>query len=146
MESKKSDFDWPFVLERNDRAVGVCPEFYSSGRLSFWCGHWRSQRHTSGVLPELRLFLAESTGPRAGDLIQWHLSGVGIGLFLGGAIVQSWHAWYPDPTLALWASRRGSGLSGGWHSRHLMAIWVWTLKSRYVRVRRSGYAQTPTPI
>ena len=59
--------------------------------------------------------------------------GSGIGLFLGGAIVQSWHAWYPDPTLAplgikAWqAAFLAVGIPG-----ILMAIWVWTLKSRYV--------------
>ena len=55
--------------------------------------------------------------------------GSGIGLFLGGAIVQSWHAWYPDPTLAplgikAWqAAFLAVGIPG-----ILMAIWVWTLK------------------
>ena len=55
--------------------------------------------------------------------------GSGIGLFLAGAIVQSWHAWYPDPTLAplgikAWqAAFLAVGIPG-----ILMAIWVWTLK------------------
>jgi MFS family permease len=55
--------------------------------------------------------------------------GSGIGLFLGGAIVQSWHAWYPDPALAplgikAWqAAFLAVGIPG-----ILMAIWVWTLK------------------
>lgn len=55
--------------------------------------------------------------------------GSGIGLFLGGAIVQSWHAWYPDPTLAplgikAWqAAFLAVGIPG-----IFMAIWVWTLK------------------
>ena len=55
--------------------------------------------------------------------------GSGIGLFLGGAIVQSWHAWYPDPTLAplgikAWqAAFSAVGIPG-----ILMAIWVWSLK------------------
>ncbi|MEC8075890.1 MAG: MFS transporter, partial [Pseudomonadota bacterium] len=55
--------------------------------------------------------------------------GAGIGLFLGGAIVQSWHAWYPDPTLAplgikAWqAAFLAVGIPG-----IAMAVWVWSLK------------------
>ena len=33
--------------------------------------------------------------------------GAGIGLFLGGAIVATWHQWYPDPALPRWALRLG---------------------------------------
>ncbi|MDB3996073.1 MFS transporter [bacterium] len=55
--------------------------------------------------------------------------GSGIGLFLGGAIVHSWHGWYPDPTLAplgikAWqAAFLAVGVPG-----IFMAIWVWTLR------------------
>ncbi|NCF45747.1 MAG: MFS transporter [Proteobacteria bacterium] len=55
--------------------------------------------------------------------------GSGIGLFLGGAIVQTWHLWYPDPALAplgikAWqAAFLAVGIPG-----ILMAVWVWTLK------------------
>ena len=55
--------------------------------------------------------------------------GAGIGLFLGGFIVDSWAAWYPDPADAPFALR-------GWQAAFfvvglpglLMAVWVWTLK------------------
>ena len=55
--------------------------------------------------------------------------GSGIGLCLGGAIVHSWHGWYPDPTLAplgikAWqAAFLAVGVPG-----IFMAIWVWTLR------------------
>ena len=55
--------------------------------------------------------------------------GSGIGLFLGGAIVHTWHGWYPDPTLAplgikAWqAAFLAVGIPG-----ILMAFWVWTLR------------------
>lgn len=55
--------------------------------------------------------------------------GAGIGLFLGGAIVATWHQWYPDPALAplgikAWqAAFLAVGLPG-----ILMAVWVWTIR------------------
>ncbi len=55
--------------------------------------------------------------------------GAGIGLFLGGAIVEAWYAWYPDPAAAPlgikpWqAAFLAVGIPG-----ILMAIWVWTLR------------------
>jgi MFS family permease len=55
--------------------------------------------------------------------------GSGIGLFLGGAIVATWHQWYPDPSLAplgikAWqAAFLAVGLPG-----ILMAVWVWTIR------------------
>ena len=55
--------------------------------------------------------------------------GAGIGLFLGGIIVDAWHGAYPDPSLApfgikAWqAAFFAVGIPG-----LLMAIWVWTLR------------------
>ncbi len=55
--------------------------------------------------------------------------GAGIGLFLGGAIVEAWYAWYPnasDAPLGLkpWqAAFLAVGLPG-----LLVAVWVWTLR------------------
>ncbi|MEM7283173.1 MAG: MFS transporter [Pseudomonadota bacterium] len=55
--------------------------------------------------------------------------GAGIGLFLGGAIVESWHMWYPDAALAPlglkpWqAAFLAVGLPG-----IFVAFWVWTLR------------------
>jgi len=55
--------------------------------------------------------------------------GAGIGIFLGGVIVDTWKDWYPDPTMAPF------GLAG-WQAAFfvvglpglLMAVWVWTLR------------------
>jgi len=55
--------------------------------------------------------------------------GAGIGLFLGGAIVDGWNAAFPDPDLAPFGLR-------GWQVAFfavglpglLMSLWVWTLK------------------
>ena len=55
--------------------------------------------------------------------------GAGIGLFLGGAVVETWYLWYPDPSLAPlgikpWqAAFLTVGLPG-----LLVAVWVWTLR------------------
>jgi MFS family permease len=55
--------------------------------------------------------------------------GAGIGLFLGGVIVDAWHGAYPDPSLApfgikAWqAAFFAVGIPG-----LLMALWVWTLR------------------
>jgi MFS family permease len=55
--------------------------------------------------------------------------GAGIGLFLGGAIVDAWKGWYPDPALAPFGLKAWQvaffavGLPGV-----LMALWVWTLR------------------
>ncbi len=55
--------------------------------------------------------------------------GAGIGLFLGGAVVEAWYAWYPDPTdaplgIKPWqAAFLTVGLPG-----ILVAFWVWTLR------------------
>ena len=55
--------------------------------------------------------------------------GAGIGLFLGGAIVEAWYQWYPDSSdaplgLKPWqAAFLAVGLPGV-----LVAIWVWTLR------------------
>jgi MFS family permease len=55
--------------------------------------------------------------------------GAGIGLFLGGVIVDAWHTAFPDPSLApfgikAWqAAFFAVGIPG-----LLMAVWVWTLR------------------
>ena len=55
--------------------------------------------------------------------------GAGIGLFLGGAVVEAWYDWYPDPSMAPlgikpWqAAFLTVGLPG-----LFVAIWVWTLR------------------
>jgi MFS family permease len=55
--------------------------------------------------------------------------GAGIGLFLGGAVVEAWYEWYPDHSLAPlglkpWqAAFMTVGVPG-----LLVAVWVWTLK------------------
>jgi MFS family permease len=55
--------------------------------------------------------------------------GAGIGLFLGGAVVEAWYAWYPDPSLAPlgikpWqAAFLTVGIPG-----LLVAVWVWTIR------------------
>ncbi len=55
--------------------------------------------------------------------------GAGIGLFLGGAVVEAWYAWYPDPGsaplgLKPWqAAFLTVGIPG-----ILVAVWVWTLR------------------
>lgn len=55
--------------------------------------------------------------------------GAGVGLFLGGAVVELWYDWYPDPSLAPlgikpWqAAFLVVGLPGV-----LVAIWVWTIR------------------
>ena len=54
--------------------------------------------------------------------------GSGIGLFLGGAIVQSWHAWSRSTLAPLGIKAWQAAFHSGYHSRHSMAIWVWTLK------------------
>ncbi len=55
--------------------------------------------------------------------------GAGIGLFLGGAIVEAWYAWYPDPDLAPLGIRpwQAAFLAVGVPGV-LVAIWVWTLR------------------
>jgi len=55
--------------------------------------------------------------------------GAGIGLFLGGAVVEAWYQWYPDPSdaplgLKPWQTAFLTvGLPGV-----LVAAWVWTLR------------------
>ncbi len=55
--------------------------------------------------------------------------GAGVGLFLGGAVVEAWYAWYPDPAAAPlglkpWqAAFLTVGLPG-----ILVAVWVWTIR------------------
>ncbi len=55
--------------------------------------------------------------------------GAGVGLFLGGAVVEAWYAWYPDPGMAPlgikpWqAAFLTVGIPG-----LLVAVWVWTLR------------------
>ncbi len=55
--------------------------------------------------------------------------GAGVGLFLGGAVVEAWYAWYPDMSQAPlgikpWqAAFLAVGIPG-----LLVAVWVWTLK------------------
>ena len=55
--------------------------------------------------------------------------GAGIGLFLGGAVVEAWYGWYPNPAdaplgIKPWqAAFLTVGIPG-----ILVAIWVWTLR------------------
>jgi MFS family permease len=55
--------------------------------------------------------------------------GAGVGLFLGGAVVEAWYAWYPDPIdaplgIKPWqAAFLTVGLPG-----LLVAVWVWTIR------------------
>ena len=56
--------------------------------------------------------------------------GSGVGLFLGGLLLDTWEAAYPsDRAGAIRAERLASGLYGGRHSRVCcLAIWVRTLR------------------
>ncbi len=73
--------------------------------------------------------------------------GAGVGLFLGGAVVEAWYAWYPDPSMAPlgikpWqAAFLTVGIPG-----LMVAIWVWTLREP-MRGMSEGLAtpQHPTP-
>ena len=71
--------------------------------------------------------------------------GAGIGLFLGGAVVEAWYAWYPDASIAPlglkpWqAAFLTVGLPG-----LLIAIWVWTLREP-VRGISEGLVTPPHP-
>ena len=71
--------------------------------------------------------------------------GAGVGLFLGGAVVEAWYAWYPDPAAAPlgikpWqAAFLTVGLPG-----IVVAIWVWTLREP-VRGISEGLVTTPHP-
>jgi MFS family permease len=71
--------------------------------------------------------------------------GAGVGLFLGGAVVEAWYAWYPDPAAAPlgikpWqAAFLTVGLPG-----ILVAIWVWTLREP-VRGISEGLVTAPHP-
>lgn len=71
--------------------------------------------------------------------------GAGIGLFLGGAVVEAWYAWYPDPAMAPlgikpWqAAFLTVGIPG-----LLMAIWVWTIREP-LRGLSEGIKTEPHP-
>ncbi|MEM7216864.1 MAG: MFS transporter [Pseudomonadota bacterium] len=71
--------------------------------------------------------------------------GAGIGLFLGGAVVETWYDWYPDPQAAPlglkpWqAAFLTVGLPGV-----LVALWVWTLKEP-LRGMSEGLTSKPHP-
>ncbi len=71
--------------------------------------------------------------------------GAGIGLFLGGAVVEAWYAWYPDPQLAPlgikpWqAAFLAVGLPG-----LVVAVWVYTLREP-VRGISEGLVTDPHP-
>lgn len=71
--------------------------------------------------------------------------GAGIGLFLGGAVVEAWYAWYPDPSqaplgLKPWqAAFLTVGIPGV-----LVAIWVWTLREP-LRGMSEGIESEPNP-
>ena len=55
--------------------------------------------------------------------------GAGIGLFLGGAVVEAWYAWFPDPSLAPFGIKpwQAAFLAVGVPGL-LVAVWVWTLR------------------
>ena len=55
--------------------------------------------------------------------------GAGIGLFLGGAVVEAWYAWYPDPAEAPLGIKpwQAAFLTVGVPDI-LVAIWVWMLR------------------
>ena len=71
--------------------------------------------------------------------------GAGIGLFLGGAIVDAWQNAFPDPALAPFGLR-------GWQAAFmavglpgiLVAVWVWTLREP-VRGVSEGLVTAPEP-
>lgn len=71
--------------------------------------------------------------------------GAGIGIFLGGIILDGWSAMYPDTSLAPMQLK-------GWHMAFfvvglpglLMAAWVWTLKEP-VRGQSEGLVTPPHP-
>lgn len=71
--------------------------------------------------------------------------GAGIGLFLGGAIVEAWYNWYPDPSLAPlglkpWqAAFLSVGIPG-----IFVAIWVWTIREP-IRGISEGLVTPPHP-
>ncbi len=71
--------------------------------------------------------------------------GAGIGLFLGGAVVEAWYDWYPDPATAPlglkpWqAAFLTVGLPG-----MLVAVWVWTLREP-IRGISEGLVSKPEP-
>ena len=71
--------------------------------------------------------------------------GAGIGLFLGGAVVAQWYAWFPDPATAPlgikpWqAAFLTVGIPG-----ILVAGWVWTLKEP-IRGISEGIVTPPHP-
>ncbi|MEM9620050.1 MAG: MFS transporter [Pseudomonadota bacterium] len=55
--------------------------------------------------------------------------GAGIGLFLGGSVVEAWYAWYPDPATAPLGIKpwQAAFLTVGVPGL-LVAVWVWTLR------------------
>ncbi len=71
--------------------------------------------------------------------------GAGIGIFLGGMILDTWANWYPDHTAAPMQLK-------GWHVAFfavglpgvMMALWVWTLREP-VRGMSEGIATEPHP-
>ena len=71
--------------------------------------------------------------------------GAGIGLFLGGAVVETWYDWYPDAQAAPlglkpWqAAFLTVGIPG-----LLVAIWVWTLREP-LRGMSEGLTSAPHP-
>jgi len=71
--------------------------------------------------------------------------GAGVGLFLGGAVVEAWYAWYPDPATAPlgikpWqAAFLTVGLPG-----LMVAVWVWTIREP-LRGMSEGLNTPPHP-
>lgn len=71
--------------------------------------------------------------------------GAGIGIFLGGVILDTWNGWYPNPATAPLHLR-------GWHVAFfavgvpgiLMSLWVWTLREPS-RGMSEGYTSPPHP-
>lgn len=94
--------------------------------------------------------LSDTFSPRArATVLAIYSSGVyigaGIGLFLGGIIVDAWKEAFPDPALAPFGLR-------GWQAAFfavglpglLVAVWVWTLREP-LRGASEGLAVAPEP-
>lgn len=71
--------------------------------------------------------------------------GAGVGLFLGGAIVEAWYAWYPEPGSAPLGIKpwQAAFLTVGVPGL-LIAVWVWTLREP-VRGISEGLISPPHP-
>lgn len=71
--------------------------------------------------------------------------GAGIGLFLGGTVVEAWYAWYPDLSLAPFGIKpwQAAFLTVGLPGL-IVAVWVWTLKEP-LRGVSEGLTTKPHP-